>query len=115
MSNLIDRQALLDEIWKMRMNYQMMDDTHTADKIMHGLYRAEQAVKEVPTIDAVPVRHGEWEQVEVIDYDGISMNDDAVRCNVCGHVEQSVYWARTYYHYCPNCGARMDGGKDDRS
>lgn len=62
-----------------------------------------------PTIDAVPVRHGEWEQVEVVDYDGISMNDDAARCTVCGHVEQSVYWARTYYHYCPNCGARMDG------
>lgn len=63
---------------------------------------------DAPTIDAVPVRHGEWEQVEVIAYDGISMNDDAVRCAVCGHVEQSVYWARTYYHYCPNCGARMD-------
>lgn len=21
----------------------------------------------------------------------------------------------TVFHYCPNCGARMDGGKDDRS
>lgn len=59
MSELIDRQALLDEIWKMRMNYQMMDDTHTADKIMHGLYRAKQAVKEAPTITASP-----WHRVE---------------------------------------------------
>lgn len=79
---------------------------------LESVLYAEQ-VDDVPTIDAVPVRHGEWEQVEVIDYDGISMNDDAVRCNACGHVEQSVYWARTYYHYCPNCGARMDGGKHD--
>lgn len=67
-----------------------------------------RVIDEQPTIDAVPVVHGEWEQVEVIDYDGISMNDDAARCTVCGHVEQSVYWARTYYHYCPNCGANME-------
>lgn len=53
-------------------------------------------------------KRGEWEQVEVIGYDGNSMNDDAVRCSACGHVEQSVYWARTYYHYCPNCGAKME-------
>ena len=53
MSELIDRKVLLDELWKQRRNYQMMDDTHTADKIMHGLYRAEQVVKEAPTV-AVP-------------------------------------------------------------
>ena len=33
-----------------------MDDTQTADKIMHGLYRAEQALKDAPTIDAVPIK-----------------------------------------------------------
>ncbi len=51
---------------------------------------------------------GEWEQVEVIGYDGNSMNDDAAQCSVCGHDEQDIYWARTYYHYCPNCGAKME-------
>lgn len=52
---LIDADAYAAELWAMRQNYQMLDDTHTADKIMHGLYRAEQALKEAPTIDAVPV------------------------------------------------------------
>ena len=52
---LIDADAYADDIWKMRRNYQLMDDTQTADKIMHGLYRAEQALKDAPTIDAVPV------------------------------------------------------------
>ena len=32
----------------------MLDDTHTADKIMHGIFRAEQTLKEMPTVDAVP-------------------------------------------------------------
>lgn len=45
-----DLDALGVEFWKMRSNYQMMDDTQTADKIMHGLYRAEQIVKEAKTI-----------------------------------------------------------------
>ena len=60
MSDLIDRGALLDELWKQRRNYQMMDDTQTADKIMHGLYRAEQVVKEAPTVFSAP----RWHRVE---------------------------------------------------
>lgn len=52
---LIDANAYAAELWKLRENYQMLDDTHTADKIMHGLYRAEQALKEQPTVDAVQV------------------------------------------------------------
>ena len=54
MSELIDREALMNELWKQRRNYQMMDDTQTADKIMYGLYRAEQVVKEAPAVNAAP-------------------------------------------------------------
>lgn len=52
---LIDANAYAAELWKLRENYQMLDDTHTADKIMHGIFRAEQVLKEQPTVDAVPV------------------------------------------------------------
>ena len=52
---LIDANAYAEDLWKLRENYQMWDDTHTADKIMHGIFRAEQALKEQPTFDAVPV------------------------------------------------------------
>ena len=52
---LIDANAYAAELWKLRENYQMLDDTHTADKIMHGIFRAEQALKEQPTVDAVKV------------------------------------------------------------
>lgn len=53
--------------------------------------------------DAVPVKHGEW-----ID----PATEDCYRCSVCEeytHMEMP----RLLYHYCPNCGAKMDGGKDD--
>ena len=102
MSDLIDREALLDELWKQRRNYQLMDDTQTADKIMHGLYRAEQALKDAPTIDAVPVVHGEW----VFQGTGGSMGTKT--CSVCGYQSwQSKLRMANMGNYCPNCGARM--------
>jgi hypothetical protein len=55
----IDADAYAAELWKLRANYQMLDDTHTADKIMHGIFRAEQALKEQPTITAT-----RWHRVE---------------------------------------------------
>lgn len=55
MSRYIDADAYAAELWKLRQNYQMLDDTQTADKIMHGIFRAEQVLKEQPTVDAVPV------------------------------------------------------------
>lgn len=47
---LIDADALEANIWKMRARYQMLDDTQIADKIMHGMYLTERAVKDAPTI-----------------------------------------------------------------
>lgn len=55
----IDADAYAAELWKLRENYQMLDDTHTADKIMHGIFRAEQVLKEQPTV-AAP----RWHRVE---------------------------------------------------
>ena len=47
-------------------------------------------------IDAVPVVHGYW-----LYGDEYAGHHD-VDCSVCGES------ARTYYDYCPNCGAKMD-------
>ena len=42
-------------------------------------------------MDAEPVRHGRWEH--------------GMRCTQCGQIDLSKP------NYCPNCGAKMDGGK----
>lgn len=52
---LIDADALLEELWRIRQNLQMMDDTQTADKMMAGLRKAEEKIEDAPTIDAVEV------------------------------------------------------------
>ena len=56
----------------------------------------------VPAIDAAPVRHGEWIDV------GLSFMAILV-CSNCGN---RAIIAHDPYPYCPNCGAKMDGGKN---
>lgn len=55
-----------------------------------------------PAVDAVEVMHGQWirkrHRIFGLAYDYV--------CSVCG-----CDYALAEYTYCPNCGARMDGGK----
>ena len=46
-----------------------------------------------------PVRHGRW----------IALHDEFCACSICKY-PVCLMWDQT--NYCPNCGARMDGGAD---
>lgn len=65
-----------------------------------------------PTVDAVPVRHGKWikgSETKRIKENRYGVLFDAYYCSAC---ESEAYWDSDYgqilFHYCPNCGARMD-------
>ena len=60
-------------------------------------------IVEAPTVDAVEVVHAKWEYIPIIDGLG------RYRCERCFHYVD----AGTDRNYCPNCGAKMDGGNDD--
>ena len=55
-----------------------------------------------PAADVAPVKHGEWEEIR-----------DAYRqlegwmCKKCGRETKAKE------NYCPNCGAKMDGGENN--
>ena len=60
-------------------------------------------LREAPTIDVAPVRHGRW----------ISVPHKLARvCSVCNRDEPYKFADidADVYDYCPNCGAKMDGG-----
>ena len=62
----------------------------------------------LPTVDAVEVVHGRWVDHMVRDW----------RCSECGEAISKVRNVDGYCyddkpHYCPNCGAKMDGGNED--
>ena len=68
-----------------------------------------RVIKEMPAVDAVEVVHGEWEIIEDDYFDLVEL-----KCSVCG----ASYGFEDYeddtpmnYHYCPNCGAKMDGDR----
>ena len=99
MTEYIEREAAKDELlsWTVCINHPehllREDAIHVLDAI--------------PAADVSPVKHGRWIEGED-EYGGMLLT-----CSVCG--EDFVSWeadcART--NYCPNCGARMDGGDDE--
>lgn len=69
-----------------------------------------QNIKDMPTLDYAPVRHGEWLEDVREDRNQVNSLGLAVvrkygyKCSLCGRKE------RTRHEYC-HCGALMDGGK----
>lgn len=68
---------------------------------------AVMSVRRIPAADVAPVRHGEWLKAED-DYCGLNI----IQCSICHEewcfeIDDDVIDLN--YHYCPNCGAKMDG------
>ena len=55
-----------------------------------------------PTVDAEPVRHGRWVELE-----------HAYECSFCGVIRHKGVTG--YYAYCPNCGSKMDKEEEDEA
>lgn len=68
--------------------------------------KAKQALASVPAADVVPVVHGRWERDA--DGDWYCTNCDEVVA-ICESGRERTYRKP----YCPNCGAKMDGGANN--
>ena len=65
----------------------------------------KEVLKQTKTVDAVPVVHG-----YNIDEDTPSLFE----CSICHWACTDTYFGDTAdYNFCPNCGAKMDGGNED--
>ena len=60
-----------------------------------------------PAADVAPVRHGRWDRV--IPSKSAAKWSSKVSCSVCHNVGYN------HFKYCPNCGAKMDGGADNET
>ena len=66
-----------------------------------GDYAAAFAeIRKLPAADVAPVVHGKWGD------NGIA-GSMLVKCSVCG-----FDCGANSFSYCPNCGAKMDGGNE---
>ena len=76
--------------------------------IASALYAGREIIN-LPPADVAPVRHGRWEERD----DGFG--GTYYHCSVCGEDWCTIDGtpAENGMRYCPQCGARMDGGTDD--
>lgn len=59
-----------------------------------------QEINSIPTADVAPVVHAQW----IEDGSGII---------ICPECKRGYNLHAKYTHYCPNCGAKMDGERKD--
>lgn len=96
MSDYIDRAALGIGL----CNRDVFENKGYAD----GWNAAVKILKEAPAADVQAVKHGKWK----LCYEDWRMQIAGDECSACGF--QHYGTCISHYHYCPNCGAKMDGG-----
>ena len=83
----------------------------------------EEIIDSAPTRDAEPVRKGRW-MIEAYDrktcsfalmpYNGLVSIQGILQCSECGRSAlQNGAEEDVPSSYCPNCGAKMDGGVEN--
>lgn len=105
----------------MNDDYVKRSDVHKAfqPKYAPAINRTFAAmIDAIPAADVVEVRHGRWEFTQDVDMPWCTK---AV-CTSCGvpvadNIDLSQSFGRKrfirYNRYCPDCGAKMDGGQDN--
>ena len=56
-------------------------------------------LRDMKAADVAPVRHGRW----------LCVDTDTEQFFLCNRCKKKEYWES---NYCPNCGAKMDGGTE---
>lgn len=64
---------------------------------------AMEIVASPAAADVAPVVHSYWEH---------KITDDGENIGICHNCKYPVSWFWEQAKYCPNCGAKMDGGEE---
>lgn len=104
MAKYINREELVE--WLKRIPLKDLSDGLGLCRIImeEDFKRAIRTIPAGAVIDVAQVRHGRWIEQETYTFG--TMYD----CSICGTriLDNGHSW-----NYCPNCGAKMDGGDGD--
>lgn len=103
MSDYIDRQAYIAALDYPEPEF--FDDFRAG--WIYGLGRAEVITRKAPAADVAPVVHGIWAEIS----GQIRLGNGECREWIKFYCSACDAHSNAPYSYCPNCGARMDGGK----
>lgn len=105
MGDLISRSALLEMLNSMRKRCKVNEDyLKYLGNIVMGISETtieicEEAVKNFPAVDAVPVVHAHWK----------FNRDGSGTCSNCRRTQTDAWDYDSWDNYCSSCGAKMDG------
>lgn len=94
----IERGAFDRELQNLVREYNKNCESDKSAGAFEALYRLRLA----PAADVKEVVHGEWI------YKQTYYEIDECNCSLCGQLMTTAKDVRK--NYCPNCGAKMDGG-----
>ncbi|MBO7253015.1 MAG: hypothetical protein J6V25_10380 [Oscillospiraceae bacterium] len=97
-----DIPELLEKEFARKWRLILDGETHL-DNLAEGFFSAKNVIWAMPTVDAVEVVHGHWDE-----------DHWEYVCSCCKkHFTDELPWiSHPEYgmpNYCPNCGAKMDG------
>ena len=92
MPEYIAREVLLAQL-------RAMESYNVSPMYRRGYDDCVATVLKAPAADVAPVVHGRW-------------IDDGSGIIICPECERGYNLHAKYTHYCPNCGAKMDGDKE---
>lgn len=98
-SDLISREAAIAEIEEYIEEYSELEpETGYHNLKWCAMQEAKDVLSMLPAVDAAPIVHAQW--IEEPD------RYHHWHCSACGFVEGII---SKFYHYCPNCGAKIGG------
>lgn len=101
MAEYIDREELLTHQY---------NASHSNWPQLAEMVVGVEDIEDAPAADVAPVVHGRWED-SIDEWFGT----DVYTCSKCreSYVLVEGTPKQNLWHYCPNCGAKMDGGDGD--
>lgn len=100
MAEYIERGALMQ--FPIRRDH--YDRENGNEHFINGIESVLEYAENLPAADVAPVVHGRWDSM-----DGYKTR---MVCSMCGW---DVPEYGKFYSYCPNCGAKMNGGIENAS
>lgn len=104
MAEYIKREATIKAIVDSRNRYYNSASNQYLVGRCDGLDIAAGLLRVAPAADVAPVVHSRWEH---------KIRDDGENIGICHNCKYPVDWFWGQAKYCPNCGAKMDGGDSD--
>jgi len=94
-----------------RVALYMAENAYLNDTALDVLKKVSNWLEEEPILDYTPVRHAQWQ------YRAFRRDEGAVVSGIMCCPECSSRFLRavgTWFKYCPECGARMDGKRNEQ-